>query len=305
MIVSCPACAARLRLDRKRLGGKRVTLRCGRCREVFKVEVPSVVAEKSGFSVLVAHSDRALCATIEEILNRAGLSCRTCHDGLEALDLMDASPPQVAVVDVALPGLFAFEVVEKVRRRPGLEEVKILLLSSVYNRMAYKRTPSSLYGADDYIEKHHIPDDLVTKINRLAVNAVPAPSGAAVSEEITVGRSLQGEEKDGEAGSLADEVKERIRSAEEKESSGDSTEEGVIKARRLARIIVSDIALYNQDLVEEGIRQGTLHQLLASEIDEGKRLFTERIAPEIRSREDFLEQAFASFIERRKKELCL
>jgi predicted Zn finger-like uncharacterized protein len=305
MIVSCPACAARLRLDRKRLGGKRVTLRCGRCREIFKVEVPSVIAENAGFSVLVAHSDRALCATIEEILNQAGLSCRTCHDGQEALDLMDAFPPQVAVVDVALPGLFAFEVVEKVRRRPGLEEIKILLLSSVYNRMAYKRTPSSLYGADDYIEKHHIPDDLVTKINRLAVNAVSAPSGATVSEEITVGQPLQGEEKEEGSRAHADEVKERIRSAEENEVSGDSTEEGVVKARRLARIIVSDIALYNQDLVEEGIRQGTFQQLLASEIDEGKRLFTERIAPEIRSREDFLEQAFASFIERRKKELCL
>lgn len=304
MNVSCPACAARLRLDRQRLGGKRVTLRCGRCREVFKVDVPSVIAENMGLSVLVAHSDRALCATIEEILNHAGLSCRICHDGEEALNLMDASPPQVAVVDVALPGLFAFEVVEKVRKRQGLEEVKILLLSSVYNRMAYKRTPSSLYGADDYIEKHHIPDDLVSKINQLAVNAVPASSGEAASGGITVGETLPADEKDQGSRIPSDEVKERIRSAEENEVSGDASEEGVIKARRLARIIVSDIALYNQDRVEEGIRQGSFYQLLASEIDEGKRLIKERIAPEICSREDFLEQAFASFIERRKKELC-
>lgn len=305
MIVSCPACAARLRLDRRRLGGKRVTLRCGRCREVFKVEVPSVAKEKTGFSVLVAHSDRELCATIEEILNRAGLPCRICHDGQEALDLMDSAPPQVAVVDVALPGLFAFEVVEKVRRRPGLEEVKILLLSSVYNRMAYKRTPSSLYGADDYIEKHHIPDDLVTKINRLAVNAVPSPAGEQPANGVTMGQSLQAEEKERDSGVFADEVKEKIRSAEENEVTGKADEERILKARRLARIIVSDIALYNQDLVEEGIRQGTFHQLLSSDIDEGRRLFQERIAPEIRSREDFLEQAFASFIERRKMELCL
>jgi predicted Zn finger-like uncharacterized protein len=305
MIVSCPACAARLRLDRRRLGGKRVTLRCGRCREVFKVEVPSVTVENTGFSVLVAHSDRALCATIEEILNRAGLSCRTCHDGQDALALMAASPPQVAVVDVALPGLFAFEVVEKVRKGPGLEEVKILLLSSVYNRMAYKRTPTSLYGADDYIEKHHIPDDLVTKINRLAVNAVSAPPGEQASGGVTVGQTLQAEEKDRDSRVLVDEVKERIRSAEENEVSGEANEERILKARRLARIIVSDIALYNQDRVEEGIRQGTFHHLLSSEIDEGKRLFKERIAPEIRSLEDFLEQAFATFIERRKIELCL
>lgn len=305
MIASCPACAARLRLDRHRLGGKRVTLRCGRCREVFKVEVPSVTVENTGFSVLVAHSDKALCATIEEILHDAGLSCRTCHDGWEALDLMDASPPQVAVIDVALPGLFAFEAAEKVRRRPGLEGVKVLLLSSVYNRMAYKRTPSSLYGADDYIEKHHIPDDLVTKINRLAVHAVPASSGELASGGVIAGQALQGQEKDRNSRILVDEVNEKIRSAEVNEISGVAAEEKIVKARRLARIIVSDIALYNQDRVEEGIRQGTFHRLLSSEIDEGNRLFRERTAPEICSREDFLEQAFASFIERRKTELCL
>jgi len=31
----------------------------------------------------------------------------------------------------------------------------------------YKRTPTNLYGADDYIEKHHIPDILVPKLNKL------------------------------------------------------------------------------------------------------------------------------------------
>jgi hypothetical protein len=195
--------------------------------------------------------------------------------------------------------------VEKVRKGPGLEEVKILLLSSVYNRMAYKRTPTSLYGADDYIEKHHIPDDLVTKINRLAVNAMPAPPGEQASGGITVGLTLQTEEKERDSRVLVDKVKERIRSAEENEVSGEADEERILKARRLARIIVSDIALYNQDRVEEGIRQGTFHQLLSSEIDEGKRLFKERIAPDIRSRENFLEQAFATFIERRKIEFSM
>jgi predicted Zn finger-like uncharacterized protein len=308
MIVSCPACATRLRLNRQRLGGKRVTLRCGRCREVFKVEVPTVTAENvavenTHFRVLVAHSDKALCATIGDILAEAGLSCQICHNGQEALGRMEALPPQVAVIDVALPGLFAFEVVEKVRNRPGLEEVKIILLSSVYNKTAYKRTPSSLYGADDYIEKHHIPDDLVTKINRLAVNAVSSPASEPTSEEVTIGKALQHQASGQVFRNYVDTVNERIRTAEEDETSGRITDDGVEKARRLARIIVSDIALYNQDRVEEGIRNGNFFQIMAAEVEEGRRLFSERIAPEVSRKEDFLLRAFKAFIERRNKEL--
>ena len=39
------------------------------------------------------------------------------------------------------------------RRRHG-----VVLVASIYNRTGYKRRPTSLYGADDYVEQHHIPD---------------------------------------------------------------------------------------------------------------------------------------------------
>ena len=183
MIVKCPACAARFRLDRKKLAGKRVTLRCARCRSPFKVELPhsrSAQTEKK-VRVMIAHSDSELCGTIKDIVEQAGYEGVLGHDGAEVLAAMDAVRPQIAVVDVALQGLYAFEVVDTVRRRPGLDNVKIILLSSVYNKAAYKRHPNSLYGADDYIEKHHIPDDLILKINRLLVGVsetvAPAEKG--------------------------------------------------------------------------------------------------------------------------------
>lgn len=305
MIVSCPSCAARLRLDRDRLGGKKVTLRCARCRQVFKVEVPASDPETARFRVLVAHSDRALCATIGDVLAKNGIAYRLCHDGTEALFSMEAEPPQVAVIDVALPELYAFEVVDKVRSRPGLEEVKIILLSSVYNKMAYKRTPSSLYGADDYIEKHHIPDDLVPKIHRLAVNAVPSPALESPSDQVAVGRALANPATDTRFRTFVEAVNAKILRAEEGEIAGTLSGDGAEKARRLARIIVSDIALYNQDRLEEGIRKGNVFQLLAGEFEEGRRLFNARVAPEIRQQEDFLHQAFQTLLEHRKRELRL
>jgi response regulator RpfG family c-di-GMP phosphodiesterase len=136
---------------------------------------------------------------------------------------MDAAPPQVALIDVALPGLFAFELVDKVRNRPALKEVKILLLSSVYNKMAYKRTPTSLYGADDYIEKHHISDDLVPKINQLITHAKPLTKRQAPSvEEEVVGKLLEPQETGAESKEYLEEINMLIRSAEEREMLADT-----------------------------------------------------------------------------------
>jgi DNA-binding response OmpR family regulator len=215
---------------------------------------------------------------------------------------MDALRPRVAVVDVALQGLYAFEVVEKIRRRPGLENVKVILLSSVYNYTAYKRSPNSLYGADDYIEKHHIPDDLVLKINRLLVDAAPASGPAAAGETEQDGRRLSTADEVMPSLDFINTVNEKIQSAEAQEvSAGDATERE--RAERLARIIVSDISLYYQERVDEGILEGNWSELLANEIKEARRLFRDRFpSPQIQNSR-ILEAAFLDLLEKRSREL--
>lgn len=52
-------------------------------------------------------------------------------------------------------------------------------------------------------------------------------------------------------------------------------------ARRLARAIVSDIALYNPEKVERGIREDSIFDLLAQEIAEGREHFVSRVTPEL------------------------
>ena len=302
MIVQCPSCAARFRLDPQKHAGKRVTLRCARCRNPFKVEL-AAPSKKESFSsqirVMVAHSDPVLCETIRTILENAGMVVGVGHCGDQVLREMEASPPHVAVVDVALQGLYAFEVVEKVRRLPGLEKVKIILLSSVYNKTAYKRAPSSLYGADDYVEKHHLPDHLTLKINRLTASLQPDSSRDEEADQKPDFAALAAE---GQETEFIKTVNDKIISAEDREiGAGDVPE--LERAQRLARIIVSDIALYCQERIDEGIRGGNWTQLLSGEIREARKLFMERFPqPEIQQRK-LLESAFVDLFERRSREL--
>lgn len=301
MITNCPACNAQFKLNKEKFGGKQLTLKCVKCHQIFEVNVPELSRPSFTIHVLIAHSDQSLCTTIQEVLQKAEIGCQVSHDGPSALTLMKAKPPHVVIVDVALPGLYAFEVVDKVRSVPGLENVKIILLSSVYNKMAYKRTPASLYGADAYIEKHHIPNDLVPYVHRLVSGAEPTATGVQPEqEEETIAGKSRTPAKEQEVRQFTDDVNNKILQAEAEETSADVSSEVPEKAHRLARNIVSDIALYNQDKVEEGVQAGTFFDLLAKEVGEGRKLFKERFPELLANGNDVLQEEFESFIERRR-----
>ena len=67
-------------------------------------------------------------------------------------------------------------------------------------------------------------------------------------------------------------------------------------ARRIARAVVSDIALYNAKKVEEGIRNDTLFELLKEEIVEGQGYYLSRVDPEIAKSTNFFEQALVDVL---------
>lgn len=53
------------------------------------------------------------------------------------------------------------------------------------------------------------------------------------------------------------------------------------QAARLARAIISDVAIYNQEKVEKGIKNDNIFEILSEEIEEGRQHFYSRVAPEL------------------------
>jgi hypothetical protein len=62
-------------------------------------------------------------------------------------------------------------------------------------------------------------------------------------------------------------------------------------AFRLARAIISDIALYNQEKVKEGIKNDSIFQLLEEELAEGREHFYTRISPDLADRDHLYDRA--------------
>ena len=314
MQIACPACRTRFRLDERKFSGTIPALRCSKCRTLFRIDgesaagssdAPAEMPPTGRITVLVAHESPAFCAEVEKVLASEPFTVLSCHDGKEALAAIDRLLPRVVLVDVALPSMFGFQVCEAVRSNPRTAGVKLILIAAIYDKTKYKRSPQSLYGADDYIEKHHIPDALAGMIYRLAAEAGPADCGEEPANPQQT-RIVAPHELSAAEVAIQEESRKSLRDDEARTTALllDSADDGELhdQARRLARRIISDISLYRQAEVEEGISSGTFYQLLADAISDGRKLYDSRIPETVRSGTNYLDEAFAEFITRKQHE---
>jgi len=93
---------------------------------------------------------------------------------------------------------------------------------------------------------------------------------------------------------------EKVPSEPLRPSFGDPME----RARRLARTIMSDIALYNTRVVENSIREDTFFQVMGEEIREGMKLYNSRVSQEIRAKTDYFREAVKDYYDRKRSELA-
>lgn len=70
-------------------------------------------------------------------------------------------------------------------------------------------------------------------------------------------------------------------------------------AARLARTIVSDIALYNKEKIQEGIKNDNLFDVLDKEIRDGEALYKSRVEPAILGSTDFYNKALVDILVKR------
>lgn len=70
-------------------------------------------------------------------------------------------------------------------------------------------------------------------------------------------------------------------------------------ARRLARAIASDLSLYNEEKILQGVQNDNLYDALAEEIQEGRALYKSRVAPDLFQR-NFYDRALIDILIRSK-----
>jgi hypothetical protein len=68
------------------------------------------------------------------------------------------------------------------------------------------------------------------------------------------------------------------------------------RAKRLARLIVGDIVLYNRAKITEGIRNDTLFQVLEKELEEGRQYYQKHVDPAVTGQADYFNLAVVDIL---------
>lgn len=295
MIITCPYCKARYAISKIPSNIDKVRVTCKKCLSYFIVslEIANISSPKT---VLIAHDDVRVITLIKKILEKEDFIIDVAHDGLSALAILKEKKPLAAIVDVALPGIFGFELCEKIKNDPELKKTKIILVASIYDRTRYKRKPQNLYGADDYIEKHHIPDELLPKLIKHISGKELAPK-----VEKTIEHKIAKEVLKDNRDILLDEKNIDIERNKIKQHESDYLQE--IKnvperAKKLARLIVSDIALYNQDKIGL-VNSDNFYQHLKIDIDDGISHLSKKIPEAAKEAKNLIHQAMRELLNKR------
>lgn len=115
--------------------------------------------------VLICDDDPLLVELVAYRLGMDGHRVSTCSDGLDALSMLRAGAVDVVILDAMMPGLDGFQVLTEIRRGSSVDAVPVIMLSA---RSAEADVVSALrMGADDYIVKPFIPDELSVRLARL------------------------------------------------------------------------------------------------------------------------------------------
>ncbi|HYE57944.1 MAG TPA: response regulator transcription factor [Rhodothermales bacterium] len=124
--------------------------------------------------LLVVEDDADLRALVSERLRAEGYAVETAETGPDALARADASPPDVVILDVMLPGLDGLEVCRLLRAK--LPRAYIVMLTAKAGEV--DRVVGLEVGADDYVTKPFSLAELVARVRaglrRLRLEAEPA-----------------------------------------------------------------------------------------------------------------------------------
>ena len=133
--------------------------------------------------ILVVDDEPDILSVLVYHLSREGYRVTTAVNGQGALTMADAERPDLIILDLMLPGMDGYEVLQRLRRADRTNAIPVILLTA--RRAEDERVRGFEVGADDYITKPFSARELTLRVGALLRRAKAEPVSA--SRRISVG----------------------------------------------------------------------------------------------------------------------
>jgi DNA-binding response OmpR family regulator len=112
--------------------------------------------------ILVVDDEADIRLLLKELLERAGYDVEEAEDGRQALRLFYANPPALVILDITMPEMDGYQVLERLR---DLSDVPVIMLTARSQELEKVRGLSA--GADDYVPKPFGRQELLARVQAL------------------------------------------------------------------------------------------------------------------------------------------
>jgi DNA-binding response OmpR family regulator len=115
--------------------------------------------------VFVVEDDRVIQTLLRHLLERRGYDVEVAGDGREAMRVIETgAAPDLVLLDLMLPFVHGFDLIERIRETPGWTAVPVIMLTSKAEEKHVVRALDA--GASDYVLKPFKPEELAARVRR-------------------------------------------------------------------------------------------------------------------------------------------
>ncbi|SDZ64471.1 DNA-binding response regulator, OmpR family, contains REC and winged-helix (wHTH) domain [Evansella caseinilytica] len=111
-------------------------------------------------TILVAEDEVAISQVLRAYMQKAGFHVVQAFDGNEVMKLFEASAPSLVLLDVMLPGKDGWSLLRDIRKASTCPVIMLTALDDIHYRLDGLNG-----GADDYITKPFIADEVVARVH--------------------------------------------------------------------------------------------------------------------------------------------
>lgn len=104
-----------------------------------------------GKKILIVNYEPKSLSRLSDLVEALGFEAITAKNGLEALEAVKKSVPDLAIIDPMLPKLSGFDVAQKLTA--NYHNLPIIMVTSVYKGNRYRTEAITKYGVKEYIEE--------------------------------------------------------------------------------------------------------------------------------------------------------
>lgn len=111
-------------------------------------------------SIMIVEDEEAIARVLSVYLQKAGFHVIRVPDGRTALEVFEVSPPSLILLDIMLPNIDGFELLQLIREKSSCPIIMLTAKDEIKDRLAGLDG-----GADDYMSKPFIPEEVVARVH--------------------------------------------------------------------------------------------------------------------------------------------